>query len=82
MTLAYLGRIEREVESVATDFRRIEQSHGKNVLNLVIVVGYLKKLLDNARVSRFLSAGHPEILKDFQKLVDSRSLDDTTLPPK
>lgn len=49
----------------------IKESHGKNVLNLVIVNGYLKKFLDNARVMRFLSQNHPEILTEFQKLSEA-----------
>ena len=40
--------MEWEMESLNQDFRLIEESHGRNVLNLVLVVGYLKKLLDNA----------------------------------
>lgn len=69
-----VARIEHEMESLESDFKVIEQTHGKNVLNLVIVVGYLKKLLDNARVVRYLSRNHPEILAEFQKLVESRNL--------
>jgi hypothetical protein len=44
----------------------------------VIVNGYLKKLLDNARVVRFMSQNHPEILTEFQKLVEARTLEDAS----
>ncbi len=71
-----ISRIEHEMEGLERDFRMIEETHGKNVLNLVIVVGYLKKLLDNARVVRFLSRNHPEILAEFQRLVETRNLQD------
>jgi hypothetical protein len=71
-----VARLEREMESHAAEFRLIEESHGKNVLNLVLVVGYLRKLADNARVVRYLSQRYPEILVEFQKLVESRSLAD------
>lgn len=69
-----IARMEREMESVTQDFRLIEESHGKNVLNLVLVVGYLKKLLDNARVVRYLSRYRPEVLSEFQKIVETKSL--------
>jgi hypothetical protein len=62
------------MESHATEFKLIEESHGKNVLNLVLGVGYLRKLTDNARVVRYLSQRYPEILGEFQKLVESRTL--------
>lgn len=67
---------EREMESLSVDFRQIEEKHGKNVLNLVISVAYLKKLLDNARCVRYLAQTYPEILTEFQKVVESRSLED------
>ena len=63
------------MESPGREFKFIDKSP-TNVLNLVIVVSYLRKLLDNARVVRFLSQTHPEILADFQKLVESRNLAD------
>ncbi len=44
---------------------------------LVIVVGYLKKLLDSARVVRYLAGTYPELLTEFQKTVDSKSLTET-----
>ena len=36
--------------------------------------GYLKKLLDNARVVRYLSQNYAEILAEFQKIAETKSL--------
>lgn len=77
MTPEEISRMEHETETLGREFKMIEESHGKNVLNLVLVVGYLRKLTENTRVSRFLSQHDPEILCEFQKLVESRSLGDT-----
>ena len=44
------------------------------MLNLVLVVGYLKKLLENARVVRYLSQRCGDILAEFQKIVESKAL--------
>jgi hypothetical protein len=71
-----IARMEHEMESLGREFKLIEESHGKNTLNLTIVVAYLTKLLDNARVARHLSNHHPEILVEFQKLVAARNLVD------
>ena len=71
------SRMEREIDSLSRDFRLIEDSHGRNVLNLVLVVGYLKKLLDNARVVRYLSQNYAEILTEFQKIAEAKSLADS-----
>jgi hypothetical protein len=69
-----VSRIENEMVHLSREFRLIEDSHGKNTLQLVIVTGYLRKMLDNARVVRFMVQNYSEILSEFQKLVDNRSL--------
>jgi hypothetical protein len=70
-----LAKIEREMESIGHEMRTLEESHGQNVLNLVIVVGYLKKLLASANVVKYLARKHPDLLSQFQKLVETTSLD-------
>ena len=40
-----MARMEREMSSLTGDFKKMEDSYGKNVLNLVIVVGYLNSLM-------------------------------------
>jgi hypothetical protein len=69
-----MSRMEREMANLGQDLRAVEESHGRNVLNLVLVVGYLKKLLDNARVVRYLSQHSAEILAEFQAIVEAQSL--------
>jgi len=76
LTPADMARMEHEMETIVRDFKLIEESHGENVLNLVIVVGYVKRLLENARVVRFLSQACPEILAEFQKLAEAKRLAD------
>src|SRR5262249_24304987 len=63
-----VARMEHELESLGREFKPIEESHGKNVLHLVLVVGYLGKLQDNGRVQRYLGQHYPEIQAEFQKL--------------
>jgi hypothetical protein len=45
-----VSRMEHELETLGREFKLIEDSHGKNLLNLVLVAGYLRKLLENPRV--------------------------------
>jgi hypothetical protein len=70
-----LAKIEREMETIGQEMRTLEETHGRNVLNLVIAVGYLKTLLASANVVKYLARKYPELLSQFQKLVDSTSLD-------
>jgi hypothetical protein len=69
-----LARLEHETESLGREFKLIEESHGRNVLNLVLVLGYLRRTLDNPRVTRHLVQHHPELHAEFQKLAESKGL--------
>lgn len=71
-----VARMEHELESLGKDFKLLEESHGKNVLNLVLVAGYIRKLLDNPRVGRHLANRHPEIFSEFQRIIEARNLAD------
>jgi RepB plasmid partitioning protein len=67
--------MERERESLEQNFLALEETHGKNVLHLVLATAYLRKLLENSVVARFLSKHHPDISAEFQKLIETNSLD-------
>jgi hypothetical protein len=69
-----VSRMEHEMVQLSRNFRVIEESHRKNTLHRVIATGYLRKLLEDARILRFLLQNYPEILSEFQKLVDNRTL--------
>jgi ParB-like chromosome segregation protein Spo0J len=60
--------MERESANLDREFRIAEQSYGTDHLDLVLANGYLGKLLNNARVVRYLAQHHQEILGEFQKL--------------
>jgi ParB-like chromosome segregation protein Spo0J len=74
LTADDIARMEREMATLSKEFRLIEVSHGQNTLELVVIVGYIRKLMDNARVVRYLSQHFSELLGEFQKLVETRSL--------
>jgi len=69
-----IARMEREMENLSQDFRKIEDAHGRTVLNLVTSVAYLRKLLNNASVVRFLSRRYMDMLAEFQKIAEATSL--------
>jgi len=79
LTPKEMARMEREMDGLSGDFREIEKTHGTNVLHLVIVAAYLRKLLDNAPVVRFLAQDYLEIMTEFQNIAESRSLAEETV---
>ncbi len=70
-----VARMQREMEALQRDMQNHEDTYGQNFLNLVIVRGYLAKLLENGKVVRFLSNRHPDVLNAFQQIVESTSLE-------
>lgn len=72
------ARIEREMEVLGREFRLVEESYGQNTLRLVLAVAYLRKVLENAGVVRYLSQHHADVLGEFQKLTDSPDLKSTS----
>ena len=71
-----IKRIERETDALSGDFRKIKQSHGQNVLHLVVVLGYVKSLLENAPAVRFLSQNYSDILAQFNRFAESKRLNE------
>ena len=67
--------MEKEMEVLQRDLGLIEESHGNQVLNLVLARGYLAKLLGNARVARHLGQHHEDILRELQSVSESSSLE-------
>lgn len=67
-----ISLMEQEAATLDREVKTIEQDYGVDHLDLVLAVGYLSKLLSNARVVRHLAQFHPDILAEFQKLTDLR----------
>lgn len=51
-----IAKLEHEMESLERDFKAVEQSYGENMLQFTLIRGYVKKLLENGKVVRFLSS--------------------------
>jgi hypothetical protein len=70
-----MARMEREMSSLQGQYKLVEQGYGQDVLTLVLVRGYLIKLLANPTVAKFLRARTPEILEQFEAVTASASLE-------
>jgi len=66
--------MERESVSLEREFRIAEKSYGTDHLDLVLINGYLGKLIGNARVVRYLAQHHRDILTEFQKLAETETV--------
>ena len=69
-----LAKMEKETQLLERDFMIIKESYGEDTLNLVLASTYLSKVLNNARIVRFLSKNHPDFLSEFQKIIEATAL--------
>jgi hypothetical protein len=75
VTKEQMARMEREMSNLQGQYRLVEQSYGQDVLTLVLVRGYLVKLLANVEVAKFLRSKAPEILEQFETVAETTSLE-------
>jgi len=69
-----IGRMEQEMEALEHDLKAVEQSYGENMLNLTLARGYVKKLVDNAKVVRYLNTNYPDIFSEFESIATAETL--------
>jgi ParB-like chromosome segregation protein Spo0J len=69
LTAAEIGKMEEEMMGLERDLKAVEEGYGDDMLNLACARSYVKKLLENGKVVRFLSANHSEILGQFEDIV-------------
>jgi RepB plasmid partitioning protein/ParB-like nuclease domain len=70
-----IAKMEKEMDGLQRDLKVVEESHGNQVLNLVLARGYLSKLFTNNRVSRYLDQNHPDIFRELKVMSEGISLD-------
>ncbi len=69
-----MARMQAEMLSLQDEYRLIEETLGTNVLNFTVAKGYIGKLMDNAKIIKYLGQNHPEIFDEFQKISDLKTL--------
>lgn len=70
MTGEQIELMQRESEDLDREFRQVEKCYAEDHLDLVLAIGYVSRLLSNARVVRHLAQHHADILSEFQKIAD------------
>jgi len=69
-----IAKMEQETESLERDMKAASETFTENMFNLTCARTYIKKLLENAKVARFLNANHPEIFSEFENIAVTESL--------
>lgn len=63
-----IARMEMEMGALERDYKANEENYADNILNLTVLRGYVRRLLDNSKVVRFLGKRHSELLSEFERL--------------
>lgn len=69
-----VSRMEKEMEMLERDCRLHQDKFGENSLHLNAAQRYIKRLLENTKIKRFLGNRYPELLEEFQELAALESL--------
>jgi ParB-like chromosome segregation protein Spo0J len=75
LTPEQVTKMEKEMEVLQRDLKLVEESHGTQVLNLVLARGYLGKLFTNVHVARYLGQHHADIFHELQTMSEGSSLE-------
>jgi hypothetical protein len=74
MTREEIAKMELEMDTLEHDLKAVEASYGENMLNLTLARGYIKRLMENAKVVKFLAANYREILSEFESTASAETV--------
>jgi ParB-like chromosome segregation protein Spo0J len=63
-----VAQMEKEMETLERDFKVYQNSYGENALTLNVVQRYVKRLIENTQIKRFLGKRYPEIQEELVDL--------------
>lgn len=69
-TSQQMARMERELATLQTQIKLVEDTYGLDNLHLTVARGFIAKLLGNARVVRWLANNREEYLAEFQRIAE------------
>ena len=69
-----ISRMERELASLQNQVKSVEETYGVDNLHLTVARGYIRKLLANSRVNRWLFQHRHEYLTEFQSIAEFEAI--------
>jgi heterodisulfide reductase subunit B len=74
MTAESIAKMEQEMETLESGMKAITENYKENMFTLQTASTYIKALLKNTRVAKYLKAKHAEIATEFQNLAAAESV--------
>jgi hypothetical protein len=69
-----VARLEQEMESLEKDFKSVEAAYTENMMNLTLARTYVKNLLKNPKIVRFLRANYSDFLPEFERITATEAV--------
>jgi ParB-like chromosome segregation protein Spo0J len=70
-----IAKLELEMRAIEQEFVVLDETYSSNMLNLQLARVYLKSLLANARIAKYLGQKQSELLAQLRGVVDASSLE-------
>ena len=77
VTQEQMSKMEREMSNLQAQYKAVEITYGRDMVNLMMARGYLVKLLKNMTVAKHLKQRHSELLDQFESIIETTSLEGT-----
>lgn len=74
VTSEQIARMERELASLQSQVKSVEENYGVDNLHLTVAKGYVAKLLGNSHVLRWLSQNRQEYLSEFRAIAEIENI--------
>jgi len=74
MSAEDIARMESEMESLEQELKAVTDSYTENMFTLQTAQTYIKTLLKNAKVVRYLNANHVEIYTEFEAVAAAEAV--------
>jgi ParB-like chromosome segregation protein Spo0J len=69
-----VAKMEQEMQTLQRDLKAIENNYGKNVLCLTVARSYIRKIVEDPEIKRFLTAHYGDVLSEFMAIVENETL--------
>ena len=74
MSAEDIARMESEMESLERDLKAVTDNYMENMFTLQTAQTYIKNLLKNAKIVRYLNANHAEIYSEFETIAAAETV--------
>jgi hypothetical protein len=74
MSAESIAKMEQEMETLESGMKAISENYKENMFTLQTAHTYIKALLKNTRVAKYLKAKHAEISTEFQNIAAAEAV--------